>query len=158
MNQLSHGKGGNLKDVFNAFLNQPKAHDLLTRIKPTDSWGESSPIGRINNSTAAIFSRSARGNEDQTTLDADHVISELFHFSRMKGLYDDKALANAARLTPYASEAANYLSPSANIFDPGYKPGGWNEQNQYGYSVYFHTIQKQHCGFIPPQNGSETHV
>jgi hypothetical protein len=70
----------------------------------------------------------------------------------MNGLYTDKQLANAARRTKYASEAANYLAPSANVFNPGYKPGGWNEQNQNGYSVYFHTIQKQHCGFLPPQN------
>jgi hypothetical protein len=150
LNQLAPGKGRNLVDVFNAFLTQPKAHDLLTRVKPPGSWGESSPIGNIKSSTAAIFAR--RVNVNQTKSDADNIIAELFHLARMDGVYTDKQLANAARRTEYASEAANYLAPSANVFDPGYKPGGWNEQNQYGYSVYFHTIQQQHCGFRQPQN------
>lgn len=145
---MAPGKGRSLVDVFNAFLNQPKPHDLLTRTKPQGSWGESSPIGSIKDSTAAIFAREVDVN--QAKADADNIIAELFHLARMDGRYTDKQLANAARRTPYASEAANYLAPSANVFDPGYKPGGWNEQNQYGYSVYFHTIQKQHCGFRPP--------
>jgi hypothetical protein len=148
LDQLAPGKGRSLVDVFNAFLNQPKPHDLLTRTKPQGSWGESSPIGSIKDSTAAIFARKVDVN--QTKADADNIIAELFHLARIDGRYTDKQLANAARRTPYASEAANYLAPSANVFDPGYKPGGWNEQNQYGYSVYFHTIQKQHCGFRPP--------
>jgi YD repeat-containing protein len=148
LNQLAPGKARSLVDVFNAFLNQPKPHDLLTRTKPQGSWGESSPIGSIKDSTAAIFAR--RVGLNQTKSDADNIIAELFHLARMDGSYTDKQLANAARRTTYASEAANYLAPSANVFDPGYKSGGWNEQNQYGYSVYFHTIQKQHCGFHPP--------
>jgi hypothetical protein len=134
---LAPGKGRNLVDVFDAFLSQPKVHDLLTRVKPQGSWGESSPIGNIKSSTAAIFARRVEVN--QTKSDADNIIAELFHLARMDGLYTDKQLANAARRTEYASEAANYLAPSANVFEPGYKPGGWNEQNQYGYSVYFHT-------------------
>jgi len=32
--QLSKGKGGNLMDAFNAFLDQKKPHDLFTRVKP----------------------------------------------------------------------------------------------------------------------------
>jgi hypothetical protein len=148
MNQLAPEKGSSLVDVFDAFLKQPKPHDLLTRTTPSGSWGEASAIGSIKESTAYIFARKV--NVNQTKADADNIIAELFHLARMNGSYTDKQLANAARRTPYASEAANYLAPSANVFDRGYKPGGWNEQNQYGYSVYFHTIQKQHCGFRPP--------
>jgi hypothetical protein len=150
LDQLAPRKGRSLSDVFEAFLNQPKAHELLTRVKPDRSWREASTIGNIKDSTAAIFAR--RVDVNQTKADADNIIAELFHLARMDGRYTDKQLANAARRTEYAGEEATYLAPSANVFDPGYKPGGWNEQNQFGYSVYFHTIQKQHCGFRPPSH------
>ncbi len=57
LNQLSNGKGGSLADVFNAFLNQPKAYDLFTRNAPPESRREASAIGSLKNSTGAMFLR-----------------------------------------------------------------------------------------------------
>ena len=148
LDQLAPGKGRNLIDVFDAFLTQSNPHDLLTRVKPTGCWSEACVIGNIKDSTAAVWAR--RVDVNQTKADADNIVAELFHLARMDGAFTDKQLANAAHRTIYANDAANYLAPSANVFDPAYKPGGWNEQNQFGYSVYFHTIQRQHCGFRPP--------
>lgn len=148
LNQLSGGKGGSLADTFKAFLNQPKSHALFTRTAPAGSWGESSPIGNIKNSTAAIF---LRAGDNQTLRDAANTISELFHLSRKDGLYTDKALANALHRTSYAADANSLIGPRANIFHPDYVPGDWTEENQKGYSVYFHSIQRKYCGgLLPP--------
>jgi hypothetical protein len=115
LNQLSKGKGGNLPDVLNAFLNQSKQHDLFTRILPEGSFGEATAMGKLKNSTASMFLRTDR--TFQTETDADNVIQELFHFAGNG--YNDKQLAEALNKTTYADDA-NKVFPdgTANIFDP----------------------------------------
>ncbi len=71
LNQPSKGKGGSLTDVFKAFLNQLKPHDLFTRTAPPGSRGEATAIGNLKNSTAAIFTRR---DPNQTVHDADGTI------------------------------------------------------------------------------------
>ena len=147
LNALSkNGKGGSLLTVFQAFLHQPQAHPLFTRNPPPGSWGEASPTGKIKDSNAVIFS--IRHEVSKTKNDANNVIGELFHLAGNG--YTDKQLAKALHNTKYASEASQVMEPSANIFDPGYIPGGWTEENEFGYSTYFHSIQKLHCGLFPP--------
>lgn len=145
LNQLSKGKGGSLADVFNAFLNQPKAHDLFTRNAPPGSRGEATAIGSLKNSTAAIFTRK---DSNQTVHDADGTIAELFHFAG--GGYSDEQLAKALNKTAYAGEASlAFPDGTANIFDKiNYRPNGWSKAD--GYSTYFHAIQHRHCGTIQP--------
>jgi hypothetical protein len=41
LNQLAPGKGRTLAGVFNAFLTQPKTHDLLTKSTPSGQLGRS---------------------------------------------------------------------------------------------------------------------
>jgi hypothetical protein len=146
LNQLSKGKGGSLADVFKAFLNQPKAHELYTRVRPSGSLGEATTIGSLKNSTAAMFLRPTTPAE-QTLRDANNTIGELFHPAG--GSYSDEQLAKALRVTPYASEASlAFPDGTANIFDKkNYLANGWSDAD--GYSHYFHAIQLRHCGTIP---------
>jgi len=147
LNQLSNGKGGSLPDVFKAFLNQPKAHDLFTRTAPPGSRGQATAIGSLKNSTAGMF---LRRDPNQTVLDANGVIAELFHFAG--GGYSDKDLAKALNKTSYANEASlAFPDGTANIFDKkNYRANGWSDAD--GYSTYFHAIQQRHCGTIPPNS------
>ena len=147
LNQLSSGKGGNLAEVFKAFLNQPKVHDLFTRAAPDGSRGQATAIGSLKKSTAAMFLRSG---DNQTVLDANGVIAELFHFAGDG--YSDKDLAKALKKTSYAKEASlAFPDGTANIFDTkNYRPNGWSDAD--GYSTYFHAIQQRHCGTIPPNS------
>jgi hypothetical protein len=151
LDQLSNGKGGNLADVFNAFLNQPKAHDLFTRTAPSGSRGQATGIGSLKNSTAAMF---LRKDPNQTVLDANGVIAELFHFAGAP--YSDKDLAKALIKTSYAGEAALvFPDGTANIFDKkNYRPNGWSDAD--GYSTYFHGIQQRHCGTVPANTYKNT--
>jgi hypothetical protein len=128
--------------VFNAFLNQPKPHDLFTRVPPDGSFGEATAIGKLKNSTASIFLR--RDSPSQTETDADSVIQELFHFAGNG--YTDEQLARALRNTSYVTDE-NKVFPdgTANIFDPRYIPN--NDPKEYGYSGYFHTIAQLYCGY-----------
>ena len=140
-------EGGSLLDVFNAFLNQPKPHDLFTTKLPDGSLGYGSPIGNIRESTAVI---ALPGRPD-----ADGIIGELFHLAARNSHYTDKQLADAVRQFPQYSEVANRaVDASLNIYDPSYQaPTIWTEQNQGGYSAYFHYAQYNVCFTAPPNNG-----
>jgi YD repeat-containing protein len=139
--------GGTLLDVFNAFLNQPKPHDLFTTNLPPGSLGYGNPIGSIRESTAAI---ALPGRPD-----ADGVIGELFHLAARNSHYTDKQLAAAVRQFPqYADVANKALEPNVNIYDPRYKaPSDWTEENQGGYSAYFHYAQINICFTAPASTG-----
>jgi len=159
LNQLSGGKGGSLIDVFNAFFDQQKPHDLFTRAKPDGSLGEATALGRLKDSTATVFL--AIQENSQTWIDADNLVQELFHFARPGGgIYSDEQLARALRNTPYATdESKAFPDGTANIFDKRYDPGSpkpWTKAT--GYSVYFHSIAHLYCGDrnragIPRRNG-----
>ena len=106
--------GGMLADVFEAFLNQPKTHELFTTKLPSGSLGYGNPVGNIRKSTAAIALKG--------TPTADGVIGELFHLAARDHYFDDKQLADAVRLFPkYASVSEAALDPLLNIYDPRYK-------------------------------------
>lgn len=145
LNQLSKGRGGSLADVFKAFLNQSKSHDLFTRTAPPGSRGEATAIGNLKDSTASMF---LRRDPNQMRQDANGVIAELFHFAGRR--YDDEKLAKALNQTIYEKEASlAFPDGTANIFDRvNYRPNGWSDAD--GYSTYFHAIQQRHCGTIPP--------
>ncbi|MEK6281603.1 MAG: hypothetical protein AABN95_14710 [Acidobacteriota bacterium] len=145
LNQLLKRKGGSLTDVFNAFLNQPKLHDLFTRTAPPGSRGEATAIGSLKNSSAAMF---LRRDPNQAVNDANGVIAELFHFAG--GPYSDRDLARALNRTAYASDAQfAFPDATANIFDKkNYRPNGWSDAD--GYSTYFHAIQQRYCGTKSP--------
>jgi hypothetical protein len=139
--------GGTLADVFDAFLSQPKPHDLFTTKLPKGSLGYGNPVGNIRKSTAQI---AMPGKPD-----ADGVIGELFHLAGRNKYYTDKQLAEAVRKFPqYADVANKALDPSVNIYDPAYNaPPDWTEENQGGYSAYFHYAQYNICFTAPANNG-----
>jgi hypothetical protein len=140
-------QGGTLLDVFHAFLNQPKAHALFTTQLPDGSLGYGNPIGNIRKSTAVI---AMPGRPD-----ADGVISELFHLAARNNQYTDKQLAEAVRkFAAHSKVADEALEPNVNIYDPRYKPPpDWTEENQGGYSAYFHYAQFNICFTGPPNGG-----
>ena len=140
--------GGTLIDVFNAFLAQGANHPLITRNKPSDSWGYGNPVGNIKKGDAAIFSL----NKGTTGSDADTVISELFHLAGQNKYYTDERLAKAVHNSSYASDAAAVIAPEANIFDKQhYQARGWRKDQ--AYSAYFHYIQMLHCTAVPQPPG-----
>ncbi|HEY2975432.1 MAG TPA: hypothetical protein VGJ48_23155 [Pyrinomonadaceae bacterium] len=139
---------GNLLDVFNAFLAQGGNHPLITRNKPSGSWGYGNSVGKIKNGDAAIFSL----NKGTTGSDADTVISELFHLAGQNKYYTDEQLAKAVHNSSYASDATAVIAPEANIFDKQhYQARGWRKDQ--AYSAYFHYIQMLHCTAVPQPPG-----
>jgi hypothetical protein len=140
-------EGGDLSKIFQAFLNQPKPHELLSRNMPANSDGHGNPIGNIRASTAAIF---AQGNGATAASDAATVISELFHLAGTRRFYSDQDLASAARQSKYAADAARYISSETNIFHPDYAPVHLYAQNpELAYSAYFHYLQVNICNVSP---------
>jgi hypothetical protein len=118
LNQLSKGKGGSLIDTFNQFFDQPKEHDLFTRNRPSGSRGEATALGNLKDSTASVF---LRKGDEQTFLDANNLVQELFHFAGNG--YSDEQLARALK-TSYAADATKvFPDGTANIFDQNYFPG-----------------------------------
>jgi YD repeat-containing protein len=139
---------GSLIDVFNAFLAQGANHPLITRNKPSNSWGYGNPVGKIKHGDAAIFSP----NGGTTGSEADTVISELFHLAGSNKYYTDEQLAKAVHNSSYASDAAAVIAPEANIFDKQhYQARGWRKDQ--AYSAYFHYIQMLHCTAVPQPPG-----
>ena len=139
--------GGTLLDVFNAFFNQSTPHELFPTDLPEQSLGTGNPIGSIRESTGAI---ALAGK-----LNADGIIGELFHLAGRNRNYTDKQLAEAVRQFPeYAKVANAALDPSLNIYDPAYQAySRWTEENQGGYSAYFHYAQFNICITAPSNNG-----
>lgn len=134
--------GGNLRQIFTDFLNQPKPHALLTRQMPAGSWGYGNPIGNIRASTAAIY---APGNGATVITDATAIVSEIFHLAASKQQYSDKALAEAAHNSKYGAAIGNYVK------DPGKIAYNIPEsQRTLGdYSIYFHYLQYNICNTSP---------
>jgi YD repeat-containing protein len=145
LNSVSKGKGGSLADAFNAFLGQSKTHDLFTRIRPEGSRGEATLLGKLKDSTASMYLR--KSDVEQTWIDADNVIQELFHL--VGDVYSDEQLARGLLKTAYSAEAAQvFPDGTANIFDKRYIARGWSKAD--GYSTYFHAIAHIHCGLRSP--------
>jgi hypothetical protein len=145
LDQLSGGKGGSLKDVSNAFFDQPKPHDLFTRAMPDGSVGEATALGRLKDSTATVF-LSTQGSS-QTWGDADNLVQELFHFARPGGgIYSDEQLARALRKTRYVTdETKAFPDGTANIFDKRYNPGSpkpWSKATGYRALTPLHSDRK----------------
>jgi len=102
----------------------------------------SGPILNVTNTS--------RATGQQTLFDADGAISELFHLAGQNKWYSDKELATALSQSSYAGQAASFISPERNIFDPRYVPrADETEENQIAYSNYFHTIQQNVCHVLP---------
>ena len=120
---------------------------MFTTKLPNGSLGYGNPVGNIKKSNAQIALPG--------TPDADGIIGELFHLAGQNKYFTDKQLAEAVRKFPEYTEVANKaLDPSVNIYDPAYKaPADWTEENEGGYSAYFHYAQYNICFTAPANNG-----
>jgi hypothetical protein len=139
--------GGTLLDVFHEFLNQKTGRPLFTKELPPGSLGYGNPIGNIRKGTAQIAMPASPH--------ADGIIAELFHLAGRNKHYTDKQLAEAVRRFPEYAEVANKaIDPSLNIYDSRYQaPPNWTEENEGGYSAYFHYAQYNICFTGPSSNG-----
>jgi hypothetical protein len=146
-NNAVYPEGGTLLDVFQAFLKQPIPHDLFTNKLPAGSLGNGNPVGNIRKGTAQIALNGFPY--------ADGIIGELFHLAGKNKFYTDKELADAVRMFPeYTAVADQALDPSINIYDSRYQGRpDWTEENQGGYSAYFHFAQYNICYTGRADNG-----
>ncbi|MBC8029019.1 MAG: hypothetical protein H7Z16_02825 [Pyrinomonadaceae bacterium] len=133
--------GGDLAKIFETFLANGGDY---TRVMPPGSAGYGNPIGNIMDKGGARIYLSP-ATDLQAAFDANGTLAELFHLAGSKKHYGDRALADAARaIRGYAALADERLRPQDNIYSGSYKKGP-KEAPDYGYSIYFHTIQRIKC-------------
>jgi hypothetical protein len=139
-------RGGDLREIFDDFLNQKKGG--YTRTKPPGSAGFGSPTGLIRKEDGQIFSRAypSMSGPEQTAYDAGTTVAELFHMAGRNEYYTDRALAEAVHNIPEYAALSSFLSPT--VFDPRYahKADAAKNPNHGGWSSYFHDIQRKVCG------------